>query len=554
MTKAKEKLKIIPLGGLDGIGKNITLLEYKNDIMIIDCGISFPEDDMLGIDIVLPDVEYLKKNEQKIRGMVITHGHEDHYGAVPYLLKDKVMPVYGTKLTLGLLKNKFKEHNLSSKPLKEVKAGDKVKLGCFEAEFIAVTHSIPDACAIAIDTPVGKVLFTGDFKIDTNPIDGRSMDLNRFAELGKEGVLVLLADSTNIERPGFSKGESTVGETFQDVFLRAKGRILVASFASNLHRVQQVIDAAEEFGRKVALSGRSMLNNVEVATDLGYLKVKKGTLINVNDLNNYPANQTVILTTGSQGEPMAALSRMARGDHRQIKLIPGDTVLISANPIPGNEKTVSDVLNNIMDLGVDVIYSDIADVHVSGHAYREELKLIHMLVKPKFFIPVHGERRHLRIHASVAEEMGLPAKNIIIANNGDVINVTPNNIYIKGKVESGEVFVDGKGVGDVGSIVIRDRKHLSEHGLMVVIITMDKETNEVVAGPNLISRGFVYVKESQELMDECKRVCERTLQKCKDNKIFDWSSIKYHLRTDLRNFLFNETKRNPMILPIIIEV
>lgn len=554
MSKEKSKLKIIPLGGLDGIGKNITVLEYNNDLIIVDCGISFPEDDMPGVDIVLPDIEYIKKNENKVRGMVITHGHEDHYGAVPYVLKEKTMPVYGTRLTLGLLKNKFKEHNLSSKPLREVKAGDKVKLGSFEVEFIAVTHSIPDACALAISTPVGKVIFTGDFKIDTNPIDGRKMDLGRLAELGNEGVLALFADSTNVEKEGFSKGERTVGDTFQDLFLKSKGRIIVASFASNLHRVQQVISTAEEFGRKVALSGRSMINNVEVAVELGYLKVKKDTIINVNDVNKFPANKTVILTTGSQGEPMAALSRMARGDHRQIKLIPGDTVLISATPIPGNEKTVSDVLNNLMEIGVDVIYSAIADVHVSGHAYREELKLMHMLTKPKFFIPAHGERRHLRIHAKLAEELGMDPKNIVVATNGDVIKLSPKSIYIGGKVDSGEVFVDGKGVGDVGNIVLRDRTHLSEHGLMVVIITMDKKSGELVAGPNLISRGFVYVKESQELMDECKRVCLRTLERCKDEKIFDWSSIKYHLRSDLRSFLFHETKRNPMILPIIIEV
>lgn len=554
MTKKKGKLKIIPLGGLDGIGKNITVLEYKNDIMIVDCGISFPEDDMLGIDIVLPDVDYLKKNEHKIRGMVITHGHEDHYGAVPYILKEKLIPVYGTKLTLGLLKNKFKEHNLSTKSLKEVKPRDTVQLGCFKAEFIRVTHSIPDACSIAIETPVGKVIFTGDYKIDTNPIDGQRMDIGRFAELGNEGVLALFSDSTNVERPGFCKSESTVGDTLHDVFLKAKSRIIVATFASNLHRVQQVIDTAEEYGRKVVVSGRSMVNNVEVAIDLGYLHAKKGTIIDINEANNFPGNKIVILTTGSQGEPMAALSRMAKGDHRQIKLIPDDTVLISASPIPGNEKTVSEVLNNLMQIGVNVLYSAIADVHVSGHGHREELKLMYLLTKPKFFIPGHGEPRHLIIHAKMIEELGHPSDRIAILSNGSVLELDENSMNEAGKVQAGEVFVDGKGVGDVGNIVLRDRKHLSEHGLMVVIITIDKETNQIVAGPNLISRGFVYVKESQELMEECKRVCERSLQRCKEEKIYDWSSLKYHIRTDLRNFLFHETNRNPMILPIIIEV
>lgn len=554
MTKKKGKLKIIPLGGLDGIGKNITVVEYKNDIMIVDCGLSFPEDDMLGIDIVLPDIDYLKKNEHKIRGMVITHGHEDHYGAVPYVLKEKTMPVYGTRLTLGLLKNKFKEHNLSTKSLREVKPRDVIRLGCFEVEFIRVTHSIPDACAVAIKTPVGKIIFTGDYKIDNNPIDGEVMDLGRFAELGNEGVLALFSDSTNVERPGFSKGERTVGDTLQDVFLRAKSRIIVASFASNLHRIQQVIDVSEEFGRKVAPSGRSMLNNIDVATELGYLKVKKGTLIDINEVKSYPGNKVTILTTGSQGEPMAALSRMAKGEHRQIKLIPDDTVLISASPIPGNEKTVSNVLNNLMQIGVNVLYSAIADVHVSGHGYREELKLMYMLTKPKYFIPVHGEPRHLLIHSRMIRDLGHPEKNIAVINNGTVLEMDERSMREAGRVQAGEVFVDGKGVGDVGNVVLRDRKHLSEHGLMVVIITVDKALNQIVAGPNLISRGFVYVKESQELMDECKRVCERTLDKCKDEKIYDWSSLKYHLRTDLRNFLFHETNRNPMILPIIIEV
>lgn len=552
--KSKEKLKIIPLGGLAEIGKNMTVVEYGNDIIIVDCGLTFPDEDMLGIDIVIPDISYLEKNAKKIKGLIITHGHEDHIGAIPYVLKKLNIPVYGTRLTLGLLKNKFQEHKLNTDCLNEIHAGTPFKLGVFKIEPVQASHSIPDSVSFAIDTPVGMVIFTGDFKIDYTPIDGDLMDLPRLAMLGDKGVLALLADSTNIEREGYSMSERHVGETFKDIFARAESRIVVATFASNLHRVQQVISASEYFGKKVAISGRSMVNTIGVALELGYLNVKDGTIIDINNVNKYPGDQVVILTTGSQGEPMSALSRMANGDHRQVHLVPEDTVVISASPIPGNEKTVFNVLNKLTEIGVKVIYQALADVHVSGHAFKEELKLIHTLVRPKYFIPVHGEQRHLKLHAKLAVELGMEEKNIALGANGTIFELDGRGINIAGTVQAGNVLVDGLGVGDVGNIVLRDRKHLSEDGLLVVVITIDKQDKSVIAGPDIISRGFVYVKESTDLMDDAKKVVEKTLEKCGDKNITDWGTLKYNIRDALKGFLYHEIKRNPMILPIIMEV
>ncbi|NMB27471.1 MAG: ribonuclease J, partial [Tissierellia bacterium] len=483
MARKTNKLKIIPLGGLGEVGKNITVFEYKDDIMVIDCGLSFPDDEMLGIDVVIPDITYLLKNRDKIKGIVLTHGHEDHIGALPYILKKLDLPIYGTKLTLGLVDNKLKEHRLNNVKLNEVKAGDVIKLGCFTVEFIKTSHSIPDSVALAINTPVGIVVHTGDFKIDYTPINDNMIDLHKFAEIGSKGVLALLADSTNVERAGYTMSEKTVGDTFNDIFLKAPQRIIVATFASNVHRIQQVIDAAELYNKKVIVSGRSMINTVNVSTELGYLKMEEGTLIDINDMDKYPSNEIVILTTGSQGEPMSALTRMAFSEHRKIELIPEDLVVISASPIPGNEKTIFRVINKLMEIGTKVIYESLADVHVSGHACQEELKLIHTLLKPKFFIPVHGEHRHLKRHGELAEELGLPKENIFIANNGSVIEFTKNTGAINGYVQAGNILVDGLGIGDVGNIVLRDRKHLSEDGLIIVVVTMSKQEGKVIAGP-----------------------------------------------------------------------
>ena len=554
MARKPNKLKIIPLGGLGEIGKNITILEYKDDIIIIDCGMSFPEDEMLGIDIVIPDISYLFKNKEKIRGMVLTHGHEDHIGGIPYVLKRLNMPVYGTKLTLGLLENKLKEHNINNVKLNEVKASDIVKLGCFTVEFVKTSHSIPDSVALAIDTPVGMVFHTGDFKIDFTPINGNLMDLHKFAEIGSKGVLVLLADSTNVERPGYTMSEKTVGDTFNDIFLKASQRIIVATFASNVHRVQQVFDAAELYNRKVVVSGRSMINTVNVAKDLGYLRMKEGTLIDINDMDKYENNEIVILTTGSQGEPMSALSRMAFSEHRKIELVPGDLVVISASPIPGNEKTVSRVINKLMELGTEVIYEALADVHVSGHACQEELKLIHTLLKPDYFIPVHGEHRHLKKHAELAMELGMPEENILLGSNGAVFEFTNKSANMGRPVQAGNILVDGLGVGDVGNIVLRDRKHLSEDGLIVVVVTMSKQDGKVIAGPDIISRGFVYVRESEDLMEESRTVVRDVLTECEKKNITDWATLKSNIRDALRGFIYEKIKRNPMILPIIMEV
>jgi len=554
VTRKASKLKIIPLGGLGEIGKNITVIEYKDDIVVIDCGMTFPEDEMLGIDIVIPDITYLVKNESKIRGILLTHGHEDHIGGLPYFLAKLNVPVYGTKLTLGLLENKLKEHNLSNVVLKEINAGDKLKLGSFSIEFIKTTHSIPDSVAIAVNTPVGMVVHTGDFKVDYTPINENIMDIHKFAEIGSKGVLVMLADSTNVDRPGYTMSEKTVGDTFNDIFLKAPERIIVATFASNVHRIQQVINAAEMYGRKVTVSGRSMLNTINVAYQLGYLKVKEGTLIDINDMNKYKNNELVIITTGSQGEPMSALSRMAFSEHKKIQLVPEDTIIVSASPIPGNEKTIFKVINKLIEVGAKVIYESLADVHVSGHACQEELKLMHTLLKPKFFIPVHGEYRHLKRHAELAMELGMPKENIFIAENGNVIEFTKDSGVINQSVPSGNVLVDGLGVGDVGNIVLRDRKHLSEDGLIVVVVTMSKQEGKVIAGPDIISRGFVYVRESEDLMEEARNVVRTALSECEKRNITDWSTLKSSIKDSLRAFLYEKIKRNPMILPIIMEV
>lgn len=555
MKKEKEKIKIIPLGGLNEIGKNLTVIEYKNDIIVIDCGLKFPDDEMLGIDVVIPEINYLLKNKDKVKGIFLTHGHEDHIGALPYVLKQINIPVYGTKLTLGIVETKLKEHGLlSTVELITVKPKDIVKLENSSVEFIRTSHSIADSVALAIHTPAGVLLHTGDFKIDFTPIDGGVADLTRFAELGKKGVTVMMADSTNVERPGYTMSESTVGETFENIFHSAKGRIIVATFASNIHRVQQVITAARKYGRKVALSGRSMENIIAVAIELGYINIDEGALINVDSIGKYPENEIVIITTGSQGEPMSALSRMAASEHKKVNIIPGDMVIISATPIPGNEKLVSKVINQLFKQGAEVIYEALADVHVSGHACQEELKLIHTLVRPKFFIPVHGEYRHLKQHGELAVKLGMKEKNVYLGENGDVIEITRDSIRKSGSVISGQVFVDGLGVGDVGNIVLRDRKHLSQDGILTVVVTIDKESGSVIAGPDIISRGFVYVRESEDLMEQARERVREALKECEEKSITEWPTIKANIREVLRVYLYEKTKRRPMILPIIMEV
>ena len=554
MKNERAKIKIIPLGGINEIGKNITAIEYKEDIIIIDCGLKFPDDDMFGIDIVIPDVSYLIKNSEKIKGIFLTHGHEDHIGALPYVLKQLNVPVYGTKLTLGIVETKLKEHGLlASTELIRVKPKDIIKLDSVSVEFIKTNHSIADSVAIAIHTPLGVVLHTGDFKIDYTPIDGEMMDFGRLAELGRKGVLVMMADSTNVERPGYTMTERVVGETFLRLFNKAKGRIIVATFASNVHRIQQIITAAQAYEKKVAVSGRSMENIVQVAIELGYLTIGKDVLIPVDQISKYPNDKVVIITTGSQGEPMSALARMAASEHRKINVVPGDTVIISATPIPGNEKLVSKVVNQLFKKGAEVIYDSIEKIHVSGHACQEELKLMHSLVKPRFFIPVHGEYRHLKKHGELAMELGLPEKNLLIPENGDVIEVARNYIKKNGTVISGQVFVDGLGVGDVGNIVLRDRKHLSQDGILTIVVTMERQTGKVVSGPDIISRGFVYVRESEGLMDEAREIVKSVLRDCEERQITDWATLKSKMRDELREFLYEKTKRKPMILPIIME-
>ncbi|EDS77351.1 ribonuclease J [Clostridium massiliodielmoense] len=555
MKREKDKIKIIPLGGLEEVGKNLTVIEYKNEIAVIDCGLKFPDDEMLGIDVVIPDVGYLLKNKEKVKGIFLTHGHEDHIGALPYVLKELNVPVYGTKLTIGIVENRLKESGLlSSCTLNRVQPRDIIKLDNMSIEFIRTSHSIADSAAIAIHTPLGVILHTGDFKIDYTPIDGQVADLSRFVELGKKGVIAMLADSTNVERKGYTMSERTVGKTFENIFSKADGRIIVATFASNIHRIQQIITASEKIGRKVAVSGRSMENIVGVASELGYLKFEDGTLISIDDIKKYSNDRITIITTGSQGEPMSALSRMASSDHKKVSIIPGDMVIISATPIPGNEKLVSKVINQLFKQGANVIYEALADVHVSGHACQEELKLIHTLVKPRFFIPVHGEYRMLKQHAELAVKLGMPEKNAIISENGDVIEVTRDSIKKSGSVMSGQVFVDGLGVGDVGNIVLRDRRHLSQDGILTVVVTIGKETGKVIAGPDIISRGFVYVRESEDLMEEARVIVRNALRECEEKHITEWAVIKSKVKEVLRMFLYEKTKRKPMILPIIMEV
>ena len=552
----KSKLKIIPLGGLHEIGKNITVFEYENEIIVVDCGLSFPEDDMLGIDLVIPDITYLEKNVDKIKGLVITHGHEDHIGSIPYLLKKINVPIYATKLTVGLIKNKLEEHKLlRTTELHEVTQGETVKLGKnFKVEFIRSSHSIPDSVMLGITTPAGTILHTGDFKVDFTPIDGKIMDFGRIAELGEQGILALMSDSTNSERKGFTMSESSVGEVFDKLFLHCTKRIVVATFASNVHWVQQIVNAAIKYNRKIAVCGRSMINMITTARELGYIECPENLFIDIDMIKNYTDEQLVIITTGSQGEPMSALTRMAAGDHRKVKITPNDLVIISATPIPGNEKFVSKVIDDLMQIGAEVVYSALEDVHVSGHACQEEQKLIIALAKPKYFIPVHGEYRQLIAHSETAQSMGIDKDNIIMLQNGRVLEINEDSAEFTSTVQSGRVLVDGLGVGDVGNIVLRDRQHLSQDGLIIIVLTMDGSTGEVIAGPDVISRGFVYVRESENLMDDVKAVVRHEVKKCEEREIRDWSTIKTTVRENLRDYIFAKTKRNPMIIPIIMEV
>ncbi len=551
-----NKLKIIPLGGLHEVGKNITVFEYENEIIVVDCGLCFPEDDMLGIDLVIPDITYLERNVDKIKGLIITHGHEDHIGSVPYLLKKINIPIYATRLAAGLIRNKLEEHKLlRSTKLTEVMQGQTITLGKnFKVEFIRSSHSIPDSVMLSINTPAGTILHTGDFKVDYTPIDGKLMDLGRIAEIGNQGILALMSDSTNSERKGFTMSESSIGEVFDKLFLNCTKRIVVATFASNVHRVQQIVNSAVKYNRKIAVCGRSMVNMIETSRELGYIECPENIFIDIDMINNYTDEQLVIITTGSQGEPMSALTRMAAGDHRKVKITQNDLVIISATPIPGNEKFVSKVIDDLMQIGAEVVYSSLETIHVSGHACQEEQKLILALAKPKYFIPVHGEYRQLIAHSETAQSMGIDKDNIIMMSNGRVLEINENGAELTGSVPSGRVLVDGLGVGDVGSVVLRDRQHLSQDGLIVIVLTMDASTGEVVAGPDVISRGFVYVRESENLMDDVKSVVRHEIKKCEERGITDWATIKSATRENLRDYIFMKTKRNPMIIPIIMEV
>lgn len=544
---------MIPLGGLEQIGMNITAFEYEDSIVVVDCGLSFPEDDMLGIDLVIPDITYLKNNIEKVKGFVITHGHEDHIGALPYILKEINVPVYATRLTMGLIENKLKEHNLTGQvKRKVVKFGQSINLGQFRIEFIKTNHSIVDAAALAIYSPAGIVVHTGDFKVDYTPVFGDAIDLQRFAELGKKGVLALMCDSTNAERPGFTPSERTLGKTFDALFEEHKNtRILIATFASNVDRVQQIINSAYKFGRKVVVEGRSMVNIIEVATNLGCLSIPDKTLIDIEQLKNYPREKTVIITTGSQGESMAALSRMAEDNHKKISIGPGDTVIFSSNPIPGNEKAVTNVINELLVKGADVIFQD---VHVSGHACQEEIKLIYSLVHPRYAIPVHGEYKHLIAQAKIARELGIDKERIFILRSGDVLEMSEESAEVTGKVPVGDILVDGLGVGDVGNIVLRDRQHLAEDGIMIVVLSLDGATDQLVSGPDIVSRGFVYVRESDELMEEAHVVVNEAVNGCLDRGISDWGKLKSAIKDSLGDYVWKKTKRRPMILPIIMEV
>ncbi|MBQ2802131.1 MAG: ribonuclease J [Lachnospiraceae bacterium] len=548
-----SKLKIIPLGGLEQIGMNITAFEFEDSIIVVDCGLAFPEDDMLGIDLVIPDVTYLKDNISKVKGFVITHGHEDHIGALPYVLREVNVPIYATKLTMGIIENKLKEHNLMrGTKRKVIKHGQSINLGCFRIEFIKTNHSIADAAALAIYSPAGIVVHTGDFKVDYTPVFGDAIDLQRLGEIGKKGVLAVMCDSTNAERKGFTMSEKTVGATFDNIFAEHKNtRIIIATFASNVDRVQQIINSAYKYGRKVVVEGRSMVSIISIATELGYLNIPDKTLIDIEQLKNYPDEQTVIITTGSQGESMAALSRMAASIHKKVTIKPGDTIIFSSNPIPGNEKAVSNVINELIAKGADVIFQD---THVSGHACQEEIKLIYSLLRPKYAIPVHGEFRHLKAQGNLVQELGIPKENVFIMRSGEVLELNDDGAAITDKVQTGAILVDGLGVGDVGNIVLRDRQRLAEDGILIVVLTLEKYGNQVLAGPDIVSRGFVYVRESEDLMEEARAIINDALDECMDKNITDWGKIKNIMKDSLSDFLWKKTKRNPMILPIIMEV
>jgi len=553
---AKEsKLFIVPLGGLGEIGKNMMAIRYGDDILIIDCGLMFPEEELLGIDIVIPDMTYIYENRERVRGIVLTHGHEDHIGALPYLLREINVPVYGTKLTLGIVEAKFRDNEFNYPVnLRPVRPRDIVKIGAFDVEFIRVSHSIPDAVAIALHTPLGTVLHTGDFKIDHTPVDGQVTDFHRLAQLGEKGVLVLLSDSTNVERPGYTLSEKVVGATFDEIFRQAKDRIIIATFASNVHRLQQAITTAYKYGRKVAVVGRSMVNVVNIACQLGYLNIPPGVMVDIDEANRLPRNQVVLLTTGSQGEPMSALTKMALTEHKQVEIVPGDIIIISASPIPGNEKLVARIIDHLFKRGANVIYDPVSGIHVSGHSSQEELKLMLNLVRPRFFVPIHGEYRMLIKHAALAKELGIPPANIFVAENGQILEVTRNAARFTGRVTAGRVLVDGLGVGDVGNIVLRDRKQLAQDGILIAVIAIHQESGQVVAGPDIVSRGFVYVREAEELMEEARARVREALDFCAERGISEWASIKAQVRDTLGKFLYERTRRRPMILPIIMEV
>ena len=549
----KEKLKIIPLGGLEQIGMNITAFEYEDSIIVVDCGLSFPEDEMYGIDLVIPDITYLKNNIDKVKGFFITHGHEDHIGAIPYVLHEINVPIYATKLTMGIINHKLEEHRMLTKvKRKVVKYGQHINLGCFRVEFIKTNHSIQDAAALAIYSPAGIVVHTGDFKIDYTPVFGDAIDLQRFGEIGKKGVLALMCDSTNAERPGFTMSEKTVGKVFENIFSEHKNnRIIIATFASNVDRVQQIIDTAYKFGRKVAVEGRSMVNIITTATELGYIHVPENTLIDLDQLKSFPDERTVLITTGSQGESMAALSRMANGIHKKVSIKPTDAIVFSSHPIPGNEKAVSKIINELSRKGAEVIFQD---AHVSGHACQEDIKLIYSLVRPKYAIPVHGEYKHLKAQGKIAQELGIPKENIFILSSGDVLELDEDSAKVTGKVPTGEIYVDGLGVGDVGSVVLRDRQRLAEEGIIIVVLTLETGSGQVLAGPDIVSRGFVYVRDSEGLMEDARGVLNETMERLQENNVTDWGKIKSEIRDDLGDFVWKETKRKPMIIPIIMEV
>lgn len=550
----EEKVKIIPLGGLGEIGKNITVFECDDEIIVVDCGIAFPDEEMYGVDLIIPDISYLKNNVKKIKGIFLTHGHEDHIGSLPYVLKEVNVPIYGTKLTIGIVKTKLEEHNLLSEvKLHNVEAGDIIKFDKFKVEFIRNTHSIADSCSLAIFTPVGTILHTGDFKIDYTPIDGETMDLQRISNLGKEGVTLLMADSTNVERKGHSLSEKSIGHTLDRIISKARGRVIVATFASNIHRMQQIVDASIKNKRKVVFNGRSMENISKVAMELGYLHIPENSVLSIDDLKDYDNSKITLITTGSQGEPMASLARIAFSNHRKIAIEHEDTFIISASPIPGNYKLISRVINELFRKGADVIYEDLADVHVSGHAYQEELKLIHTLVNPKYFMPVHGEYRHLKHHGDLAENLGMDKNNIFILETGNVLELTKNGCKKEGKVRTGAVFVDGLGVGDVGNIVLRDRRHLAQDGMLTIVVAIERETLSIVSGPDVITRGFVYVKESEELINKVKEISVIEVEKCLEIGVIEWYVLKSNVKKAVENYIYEKTKRRPTIIPIIME-